>query len=203
MSDLQHFNFPIDAIQYRSECPVCKSDMLIDPKDIVGPVEYSKNDKLVFELDHASDDMVFIDTITGELTVSISGDSNRYTTGGSFTVPNIKIYPTVMSEKITIKCRNHGHYAYTIKFWLDFDLGKVADLYLESEFVKWKNYHEDLVHEVKNYYTSHITRYTYYNGLFDYQPFANMHVVDMPIIPLNLSNPEETVSRVKNLLAFL
>jgi hypothetical protein len=203
MSDLQHFNLPIDAIQYRSECPICQSEMSIDPKDIVGPIEYSKNNRLVFELDHASDDMVFVDVLTGDLRVSINRDSSRYLTGGAFATPNIKVYPNVMTESLTIKCQGHEHYSYTIKLWLDFDLGKVADLYLESEFLKWKDYNENIAHEVRNYYTSHTTKYNYYNGSFDYRPFANLHIVDIPMVPLNLSNPEETVSRIKNLLIFL
>jgi len=202
MNNLEHFNLPIEAIQYKIDCPICQCKLSIDPKDIVGPVAYSKNNRLVFELDHASDDMVLVDVMTGDIEISTQKNSRSYQTGTSSNVYLGSMYTNVNSESFTGSCMVHDHYSYTIRMWIDLELRKVADIYLASEFIMCRDA-SDIVHEVNNYYESQITKYSYYKGSYNYKPFAELNVVELPIVPLNLSNPEETISRIQNLLIFL
>jgi hypothetical protein len=93
-------------------------------------------------------------------------------------------------------CGKCGQYGYTLQVHLDLDLGKIICIFLNSETLSFEK--GSLLHEIRNIYST---------GKTDYRVFDNDNVTEtktltLPLIPMDLSDPDKTLERIKTLALF-
>lgn len=103
-------------------------------------------------------------------------------------------YRGLAYEAINVGCYSCHQFDYTIQLVIDMDEKYIKQITLNSEFISWEN--ESVVHEIRNVYTLDKTTYRKIC-----QTKKDLRL-DIPLISLNLSDPRETIQRIKKLAIF-
>lgn len=105
-----------------------------------------------------------------------------------------------MYEAIQKHCGKCRKYGYTIQVIINGAAKKIDGLFLNSEFVEY-NDESGKWHRIRNVYTHNKTEY-----VFEVMPTAerdySKQTISVPLIPIDLNHPQETVSRIKKLTIF-
>lgn len=189
------FNTIKQALTYRKQCPLCKNKLNIH--------RGASNDLLIYNhrilkvRDGSTEATLNIETdqVTFEYTVSEEFHlSSRNYSSTKRTLP--LIYPA--SGKLIIgfnlECYLCHQYYYNTAFHIDTGEKRFHFATLNSEWIEIEDGPDVL--GIHNIYATGITKYSHY--------FADGSVkeCEIPVIPLNVENPKETLARLKKLIIF-
>lgn len=197
----QFYSFK-SAIEHHVNCPSCQSLLQINDRDLAVDLGYryrEGKEKITFHLDQREQDTITIDPETEEVEIILH---NRlpFTTLGVNGIP-AKHYPVVTPtydgkfyHALTLDCKYCCKYSYTLQLQFSLKPCKLLGAYLNSENLSLEE--GKVVHEIKNVYATEQTHYTHFAKDGDCKR------ITLPLIPLNLDNPQETVNRIRKLLIF-
>jgi len=200
--NLSPFYSFIDALNYHRHCPLCHDKMELYDMRARSEYDYEQN-KIIFELDEINGNTLHINYRTEEVELIIS--QNHIMLYGAN--PSSISYNSRMGNSyircggeigraIHICCMNKecGQFSYTLQVWADLKAKRLSGVYLNSEQITLDE--DGTTYEIKNVYTSDKTYYSYHakDGV--------SKITHIPLIKLNLSKPNETLERIKNLIIF-
>lgn len=190
-----------EAINYRSNCPLCNSLLHINDRDLAtdyGHEYRSGEERITFFINQREDDTVTIDPDTDEIELILSNRMPEVPITGLSVNLQKMMSPPVYAGKfmhgLTIDCKSCCQYSFTLQIHFELTEKRLAGTYLNSETISIEE--DSMVHEIKNSYATDQTYYSYFDREGDSRK------VVLPLIPLDLLNPKETVSRIRKLLVF-
>jgi len=183
------------AINYHKNCPVCFQQMQINDKDLAADYYGDNLDtkSVSFWLDVYQNDI---------LTIHLSNDDVEVTDmvyeigeHSTFYIPNTRKvgYHGKFLQGMTLDCKICCKFSYTLQVHVDLEIKKLTGIFLNSETLTVEE--GSVVHEIKSIYSTKQTEYA------RFEPGSDKRV-NLPLIPLDLKNPEETIKRVKKLIIF-
>lgn len=149
----------------------------------------------------------------GKLTMTLdynSGELREYKNTSSFQEVVTKSYPVYASNGsahsvspsgkqlfgVYCSCNQCGRYTYTLQIHIDMGLSKIVGIFLNSETLCFEE--ESNLYEIRNVYSSEKTEYK----VFDNDAVSETKTLNLPLIPLDRSDPNKTLERVKTLVLF-
>jgi hypothetical protein len=182
---MKQFSSLHDAINYQISCPVCDYEMQItnsrqNVKDHYNQIDH----KFVWYL--GKGEAITADTDTNKCELVL----NNNVSGCMFLA-------------IWIECEECYQYSYTIRIKIDLTERSVSDINLNSEFITVLD-DEHFTHEIRNVYATKQTEYWYTtNGRTRHKSYPKIEkTIILPLVPLNLEQPEKTLERIKSLIVF-
>lgn len=176
---MKKFDSILDAINFRTQCPVCQSKLQIDDRKSV-----NSSKKLVFEI-LGYHNYIYVDLITQQIEL-ILDDNNKSKKHG------------ILGHPLTIGCETCNMYSFVIQLWIDLDNKSINDIFLNSESFSWED-EEETLHEIISSYATNKTKYNY----FKTDQYASDGQIVLPLVFIDMNNPKETIDRIKKLLIFL
>jgi hypothetical protein len=223
---MKEFHNIVEAINYHQKCFICGSTLwanfhdepikiieetwhrLFGPrKEIGGTIRVN----LSSQVDSETDDWLTINVLTNSIALE---SLRRHNPDYSYTIgtddplrfhhkgPSTTgySYNGTLYYPINVNCPKCHQFSYTIQMILDIvKENRITHLYLNSEFISWSD-DKHVTHEIKNIYTTEQTEYAHFSS-HNY-PKINSDRMSLPLIPLNLHNPSETLGRIKKLIIF-
>lgn len=204
----------LSGINYQTACPICAGPMKIDTRDaeLDTSCDYSGHQKRT--LTWHQDGVLVIDLDTEEFSLTIkqpkafcpvlgySGSSGSY---ASSPVYKQFAFNGTVYIGLGIECQNCCQYSFGLKIILDTDgkgQGQISTE-LNSEILSIEDKVGDLVHEIKNIYSTNQTEYTYFAGTRNKEFNTwNDKTVILPLIPLDVRDPSKALNRIKTLVIF-
>lgn len=199
-----------DAINYRKFCPVCKKRLQINDRDLATDYGYefrgNGSETLSFYLDQSQTDTLTINLDTEACEISYSeridedygypGGMGNVTTGRTFYAKKAspRTYNGMLIHALTINCNSCCQYGYTLQIHFDLAVKKLSFALLDSEHITIED--GSSVHEIKNSYAMTKTRYR------SFEKGGSAKAIELPLLPLDLKNPQEMVGRIRKLLVF-
>lgn len=197
---MQEFYSFKEALAYHTHCYVCKSKLEINERDLVMEYDRYGTQRLSFSLSPGSDDILFINMANNHVELVLTYQPQIvYSSGGQLsghspTGPSINIYNGKFIHGLDLGCNNCCQFSYTLQIHIDLSEQKLIVIILNSETISIED--NDMVHEIRNVYPLNQTVYDY----FSKDGGENKCV--LPLVPLDLNNPKETVTRIRKLLIF-
>jgi hypothetical protein len=199
---MKQFHSFKSALEYQERCPLCQGFTHINDRDLAADIGYDyrgEGQRVTFYVNRREDDTITINPATDEVELILANrmpDKIYDATTHSITTaqPSLPIYNGKLLHALTIDCKNCCQYSYTLQLHFDLAEERLTGIFLNSETLSIEN--DAIVHEIKNVYSAEETRYTYF--LKDGVEKSSI----LPLVPLNLTNPNETVSRIRKLLVF-
>lgn len=218
---MMQFPSLLSALSYQETCPLCSHRMDISERerdrDIATDIgyEYRENVKRIsFYLTAGEEDIITINPYTEEVEINInqrsrgrnmvySGNANKtYNPGPHYTL-NEKFL-----HSLTINCQQCCRYWYVLQVHVDLGARKIAGVFLNSENIIVEE--GDVAHEIQANYAIEKTKYACFSKDSGRQirfgeisgPYVSEKRAELPLIPINLVDPMETVARVRKLLIF-
>jgi hypothetical protein len=188
----------LEGLRYRSKCPLCSKQMEVNDRDLVERLEYPLGhpyQRFTFYLGQRSDDVLLVDP-NSEMVV-IKYATVQETTNGMYTgrvAGNYTIYNGEWRHALTMNCNSCSQYHFTLQVHSNLTERRLIGTFLNSESVSVEE--NDMVHEVRNVYSMEKTEYTCF------PKDGSSKRSSIPLVPLNLSDPKETISRIRKLLIF-
>jgi hypothetical protein len=179
-----------DAIQYRTYCPNCKTELVIHDN----PTPLKQHDPLTTEL-HDDDCDIVIYKETNEIK-SISVRKSRsipiYSIGHELPVDYIPspVFTGLFYNSISIECKECEQYYYVIKILFDLTNTNIKDIELNSETFSTEEY------EIRSNCSTGVTSFQQFDKLND-------PAVIVPYIEIDLDEPAKTVEKIKALIPFI
>jgi hypothetical protein len=200
------YKFPnlAEALTYHTHCPLCKRHMRINTRDIMEADDVYLQHRLSFELSWNSDrrEHLYIDIPTERVTVEVTHyrEELAFGTVSSAYSKFGKSFSTLMMggklyQGVTLECPKCCKYSYTLQIIINLDLKRprVMEVLLNSESISLEDNYK--VHEIKNVYNLEKTEYSVFTDNSD-------KCINLPLIPLNVNQPQETLDRIKKLVIF-
>jgi hypothetical protein len=206
------FDSLVEAVEYIKKCPLCQ-ERLMFKKDIDIYYHKSRDWELETTLIFTESNMSYSDKLkiclqTGkveretqvyeEIGAGITGTITQPIWGGSY-----GMNPSANGHKylgLGMECPNCRNYNFMIQIVVDLEPCVIANIVLNSESLTFKD--KDKTYEIRNIYTTNQTEYMYYNSDAVSEE-GTIHLggrENLPLIPLDRSNPNYFFRRVKNLL---
>lgn len=225
----KEFNSISEAISYHPKCYVCGGKLTPNYTEFscqansitatYDSFDCSVNMACKFEIDYGAYATISINT--GRV-IEIKTDENDYAgSWGSSYITSVPYSIATTSPTLTnaisnrsgthsfpieIGCQNctsknwWKRFAYSIECTINFSTMMVAKSVLRSEIISIEG--KNGLYEVENRYSHGITNYWFRPPHPD-PAIANLQRISIPLIPLNLTNPHETIARIKRLSLFL
>jgi hypothetical protein len=176
---MKQFNTFKSALNFLQKCPVCDEHLSINDKNLA---DYDiKKNLISFYIDVRDQDTV---------TVNLESDKIESI---NISAPYSKMYSGLFMHALNIDCKYCCQYSYILQVHINLQDMMMQQIYLNSEFI---NISDDIIHEVKNSYSTEQTIYTCFNK------DGSSKTATLPLVPLDLKNPKETISRIRKLLIF-
>ena len=203
------------GINYHMNCPVCTGPMKIDGDDaelsiIQDPV--SGHQKRTLTWHH--DGVLTIDMDTREFSLTIKNSNQMYPvfgyTGHSGSYAGSPVYQQIAFNGavyvgLAVNCQDCCQYGFGLKIILDTNgkgQGQITTE-LNSEMLSIESKGGDTVHEIKNIYPTNQTVYTCFTGSPKRTSLCwNDKTLTLPLVPLDVYDPDKTLKRIKNLVIF-
>jgi hypothetical protein len=191
------------ALEYRIDCPFCGSLMEINDRDLAGQqynfdAHRGSTRTLEFTFSSSRDDLIRIELPSERIEMQMDSNCNYLQSVGS----NLgTVYPKPFFNgniycKLSKDCTKCCQYEYVLQLrFIIIDKQISLDIViLNSESMSVED--NDMLHEIKNIYVTEKTEYSYFS-----KDGSNKHS-SFPLIPMDLDNPENMVSRLRKLLIF-
>lgn len=182
-----------EGFYYQTHCPICSNELRVNDRD----AEVKKDNQRFLLTWELTDDALNIDVDTGEAELIIKDPSPATFKPGQATTAYVHgwtpVYSGYLFLRAELECNKCCQYSFLLKILVDLDAKKVSEVQLNSEIVCLEIGRD--VHEIKNIYSTDQTEY-YRAGFGEAKPLL------LPLIPLNLQNPEKTLDRIKKLIIF-
>jgi len=197
------FNSFKEAIGYRYTCPLCTSNLYINDRDLArdlindhGHESSGDTSKISFFISLIEKDTISIDLETDEVQIIFNDRMSKtiWTGPGTPKIQAPPIYNGRFMHGLTIDCKNCCQYSFTLQIHFNLLNKVLSGIYLNSETISIED--GNIVHEIKNSYAAQVTYYSYF------MKDGDSKKLPLPLIPLNLLDPKETVARIRNLLIF-
>jgi len=171
------------AFRHQVCCPFCQKQVQIGWTKLTNTYEKNRNVNVVT-------------LSTGSFVFEIDCDDNK--------IIEVRCEGTKLSGlfmfSVLAFCNDCSKYGYVIQVHADLVQMKVAGVYLNSEtFSIEKN---DTLYEIRNVYPMKKTEYSIFRKGTDFSDQLDKQA-ELPLIPLDLENPERTLDRIKGLIVFL
>lgn len=202
------FNNLLEATTYYGHCHACKKGKLVHSLEMeTDGSEHFYKWNLSENVDSDTDDWIIVNAETNKIhdyQQSRNHDAYIYSIGTDSFVDVIKrrgIYASkpnkdgFLFESIHISCGTCRNFGYTIQIIMNMSSGNVISISLNSEYISYIG-SDQQYHTVRNSFTFGKTEYVY--SLAD----GSRKTITVPLIPIDLENPAETVGRVKKLGIF-
>lgn len=207
---MKKFHNILSGINYQPFCPSCKSHMRINGPESNVVLNYGQDllanlNTITFEWENES---IELEVESGSVcnitqrsnmnTMYAIGNANPIFSshGAPPGIPNSGIFMC----RLRRTCNECSMYSYTLQIVIDMERKMVGAVFLNTESISFENTDISGIHkvcEIKNLYGTKKTVYT----IFEIESGKDK-ILELPLIPLNLQNPEETLSRIKNLVIF-
>lgn len=183
-----------EGINYKSACPLCKSPLHINDRDLAtdyGHEFRGGTPKISFFINQREDDTVTVDPETDEVELVLRNRMPERISGTSFTPPT---YNGKLIHALHLNCNSCCQYSFTLQVHLNLTKSKLIGIFLDSESMSIEEC--SMVHEINNSYSTNKTFYSYFDKEGDSKK------VFLPLIPLDHYSPQETIARIRKLLIF-
>jgi hypothetical protein len=195
----------LDALKYRTHCPLCNNKLQVNGRDLVQDYDINNpQQKIAFELSGSADDILYVDPITEKIELVIGNKKPQLSWGnhpsaisGGTTKSAYYAYHGVFGHALTIECEKCSFYSYTLQFWADLERSRITGIFLNSETVSWED-EANILHEIVSSYATNKTRYSYFGP----ETSQDDGQIVLSFIPVDVNNPKEAVSRIRNLIIF-
>jgi hypothetical protein len=178
------------ALNYIKKCPICDKNLSINDRNLAAYIYNHKDEHISFYLDQRDQDVVTININTDKIesiVIKQSYSEPLYPKNYNGT------YNGTFIHSLNIDCKDCCQYSYILQIHLNLQEIVISKICLNSEFI---NISDEIIHEVKNSYSTEQTIYT----CFDKD--GSSKTIILPLVPLDLKNPRETVGRIRKLLIF-
>lgn len=194
------------GLDYHTHCPVCSSPMKINELDAQITHKYERDGGLTRTLTWHCDgrDTLTVDLDTHEFSLSVKSDTIPvYGSRAGALNYNFSSFSGLMYNGLRISCNTCCQYEYCLKVICDIDAEKKGTLKVElnSETLSIEDNVGMLLHEIRNIYSCNRTEYMLYTKDHTSTRWEDK-TITLPLIPLNTSNPTETLQRIKTLVLF-
>ena len=203
---MKKFRNIIDGINYQPFCIFCSSKMQMGGPNIRSFNWWNNAHKMhsiIFELDSNS---IEIELETDQI-INVNEHKLKqdiFTAEGRTPVyTNFSLHTPVPKSgtimlRIVMGCNKCDMYSYILQICLSMDLRAVTDVFLNFERISFKYSDTQRGCDIKNLYGMSKTVFVE----FDKNSLDGDKITELPLIPMNIHEPEETLKRVKNLLIF-
>src|SRR5574339_540777 len=169
---MKQFNRLLDALSYRTHCPLCNTRLQANGRDLVSDYDLDNpRARIAFELSNA-DDILYVDPKTERIELVLTERQPRTIYGthpsvsgaiaGGTKNSSYHSYYGIFGHALTIDCQECCQYSYTLQIWADLQGARLTSVCLNSEAVSWED-EKGTVHEVISSYATDKTRYIYFN----------------------------------------
>lgn len=204
---MKEFKSLLDGITYHSQCPLCRSTLQINSRDLSDyfpkPTWYDKNGDIYLDVGIDEYPIVKIHVDDNTLTFLSHkeiiaakqfnyGNNSRNPKAG-VTYNNSFTAISTYYQGINIECEKCCQYSFTLQIIIDITNKKIMSILLNSEDLSIVNTDH---YYIKNIYATERTEYKHY------MTDGTIKSAILPIIALNIYEPSETLNRIKNLLIF-
>lgn len=195
-----------EALKYRDGCPLCNKGLQINDRNLVdSTVTYNHScdsftQKITLRVDQFGERKVTLDVGTGAVEKYEEPIEDDFCYGlnpGSLTSKILKAssYNGTFIHGLHIDCTVCFQYGFALQLYFEISkTAKLSAIYLNSEYINIED--GPAVHKIKNSYASSETYYSYFDRA------AATKEATLPIIPLNIEKPKETLHRIRKLLPF-
>lgn len=193
---MKHFNSIREALNYQPHCPICHGRMEAD----VTNCDFQMDDNTITW--KSDGDELIVDLDTNQIikyTMTLNNSHYYAVNQASFRFRN----PGLMYSGLRMQCTSDKclRYDYTIQVIIQLPIGN-SDVYhmitLNSEYYTFDE--KGITHEIRNVHTTENTEYARF-GWSPEGPWDEKTIV-LPLIPLDLQNPNKTLERIKTLIPF-
>ena len=209
---MKYFCNILDALDYHKNCCVCQNPMRNffihgEPCELEYRNDYMRHSQIIkvnlsASTDSDTDDILTICPTTNSVNLESNlryknrdygFDYSKLYTGSTFAYkPPVNNYSGTLYEGLDISCFHCNSFNYTIQLIIDLEKEhRIQQLFLNSEEVVWSD-ENNQTYVIRNAYTIGKTEYKY----------KGQKIISVPLIPLNFSDPGETVKRLKVLNTF-
>ena len=128
-------------------------------------------------------------------------DANVSCPSPRFNRTPVLVYDGHLYEKMLFECNRCGNYRYMVQIIIDMGKKQIDDILLNYEQLTWTD--GDMIYQFRNIYTYDMAEYTTCrSGAYGLDKVKNYKMTNLPLIPLNLDEPEKTIERIKTLVLF-
>jgi len=203
---MKYFPTIISAINYQAKCPLCDHEVRINDRDLADDYGYDYSGimpKISFRLSQMDGEIIKIDPINNEVELILlestpqidSWVPNYHGAVYSYVPPPPKSYSVkdgMFMHALNLNCQKCCQFAYTVQLHVDLGKKLFMGAYLNSESISLEL--DGAVHEIKNIYATKKTIYSRFPG--------SLQSMEIPLIDLDLKNPQEAIARIKKLIIF-
>lgn len=190
------------ALDYHKYCPFCDAALTINSAQMVEDFVWQGNQKLSFYLSGGNnEDILTIDPHTNEVEISVFGREitrHMYTGGKSKGRYATNRHPHPRSgtlfQGVRAECEKCFLFMCVWQLCINLTDKVLYNVILNSERVSLEQ--NGMLYEINNVYSTKQTHFI--SHLADGSPKESI----LPLIPLDLKNPEDTLSRIRGLLIF-
>ena len=180
---MKQFKNLYEAFRHQVYCPFCQKQVQIGWTKFITTYERNRNVNVVT-------------LSTGSFLFEIDCDDNRII---EMRCEGVKLSGIFMFS-VLAHCNDCSKYGYTIQVHADMANMKVIGIYLNSETFSIEK--GDTLYEIRNVYPMKKTEYSIFRKSTDASDNLDKQA-ELPLIPLDLENPEKTLDRIKGLIVFL
>lgn len=209
---MKEFHNLAEATTYHRRCYCCKS--YLNHNLVIGldPAKCVYKWNLSEHIDSETDDWIVVNAYTNHIDslcqsrrvnneIIYDGlDANMVNRFQRYSKNLHRNFTGIIYESIHVECLRCYQFSYTIQVVIDMTLMTLKGIYLNNEFISYED-DQNKLHEINNVYASDKTEYTWHvtpTRVYD----ASKKHISIPIIPLNLEDPAESVARIKKLVIF-
>lgn len=197
----------LSAIHYQQYCPQCKKRIQLDEREFCERMEYPIGhpyQKLALPISSSTEDILYIYPADDRVELKLKTFPPVVVTGPGLTPVLHYHTPTVtgtLYQGLHFACRDCLGYRYTVGLKIDVGQSKIEEINLSSEAVYLE--HGGKAYDIRSSYATKKTEYTVINTDTTRKLYSDSAKrLDLPLIPLNIQNPRETLERIQKLLVF-
>lgn len=183
---MKQFESLYDALLYVSYCPICQCDLRINERDVKASSRFNSTGiyyyKLIFDFN--DEEIVSIDVDSEEVAFHHNPQSKLHAHGTFY-------------SKVSIECEDCCQYSFTLQLKFDIQSQKLEAVYLNSEIICLED-KDGQTNQIKNIYATDKTEYSLFCSATD----GEDKFIVLPLIPLDINNPEIALKRIKSLIVF-
>ena len=208
---MKRFYTLLDAINYQTDCPICHKKLRINDRHAELKVRWRlgahQEQTLVWKLADSDELIVNLQNNHIEMIQKTAKMTPVYEVGSiSPHYIGAPIYDGILYERLGVECDSCCQYSFLIRVQVDVGRGVFTDIQLNSEYLTIDSA-KGTVYEIKNVYTTEETEFTILGNVVRYPTFGRIYSSDkkrltLPLIPIDLQNPEKTLERIKTLVLF-
>lgn len=196
-----------EALKYRDGCPLCSNGLQINDRNLVdSTISYNHSSDsfdhtIILRVDQYGERKITLNVSTGEVE---KYEERSYDDNSIYGFPSYSLtskilkassYSGTFIHALCIDCTVCLQYGFALQLYFEISkMAKLSTIYLNSEYFNIED--GPAVHKIKNSYASSETYYSYFDRS------ASSKTATLPIIPLNIEKPKETLSRIRKLLPF-